>query len=996
MKKQSVKRSIFQILLCIIAWCRLAAQPQLYNHPELKWWTIETDHFFVHYHEGAERSASLTAKIAEEIYQPITSLYHYEPGEKMHFVVRDHADESNGASYYYDNKVEIWAPAADFLLRGSHNWLRNVITHEFSHMISLGAARKMPRQIPAIYFQYLGYEKERRPDVLHGYPNTIVSFPFAGTVIPPWFAEGMAQFQRAGLDYDTWDTHRDMVLRMAVLEGELLSLNEMAHFDKNSLGNERVYNQGYGLTLYMVQRYGEEVVRELVQAMKQPLQMDFSGAVRKVLNLSESELYDEWVVWLRDHYCAGIDLVQQSLFVGKIIQEKGSGNFYPVISPDGSRMAFLSNRGMDYLSQTGLWIADLQSGKSRKITSGVTSSLSWSPNGNQLVYAKRTDRTTQGSYYYDLYRYDLGKDEEKRMTYSLRARHPDWSRDNQRLVCVVEQDGTSNLVIVDTDGQNIHPITSFQNGEEIFSPRWFDQDRKILFAFSEDGEGRDIAVIDSSGSCFQYVLKTENDERDPFPGDDGNVIYFSSDRTGIFNLYQLEYTSGKIAQLTNVLGGAFMPAVSREGQLVYSLFTAEGYHLAQIDTLEKIAPQTAVYSSPYDGLRTRSVSEKWDIAGYDDRDVVDYPSRPYKPIYSKIMFLPRIMFDYPRKMKIGLYLYGSDYLDKISILGSVAVNELFDTDIFGFFEYRRFYPTLFIEAYQQTRHKTIEEIDAEFKLRYNLMEVDIGADWRLSPSSVLRTAFIYSRYSYSGSGEFVYQNVFGKFTSVYHRGRVLQLRLSHRSIPSTLNSEIAPNHGRDITLQFERAWQSYGDSAGVSEKHGTPIDIYSSYGYEQIQLDWREYLPSVWKSHSMMFRLRAGLIDQPVASFYHFFAGGLDGLKGYPYYSLEGRKLLHLGLAYRFPLFQKMELRVWFVHLHRLFLSLYCDAGDAWSEGGLRLSRWKKDVGAQLRLTLTTFYTYPMSLFIDAAYGMDRFTHRDQEYGLEWRTYFGILFQFLD
>ncbi len=991
-----MKRFIFQILLLLSLWGWASAQLQLYNHPELKWWTIETDHFFVHYHEGAERSASLTAKIAEEIYPPITSLYEYEPGEKIHFVIRDHADESNGASYYYDNKVEIWAPAADFLLRGSHNWLRNVITHEFSHMISLGAARKMPRQIPAIYFQYLGYEKERRPDVLHGYPNTIVSFPLAGTVIPPWFAEGMAQFQRAGLDYDTWDTHRDMVLRTAVLEGGLLSLNEMAHFDKTSLGNERVYNQGYGLTLYMAQQYGEEVMRDLVQAMKQPLRMNFSGAVRKVLDLSEGELYDAWVAWLGNYYRTGVDRVQQNMIMGTIIQEKGSGNFYPVLSPGGSRMAFLSNQGMDYLSQTSLWIVDLSSGKSRKITGGVPSSLSWSPDGNQLVYGKRTSRTAQGSYYFDLYRYDLKEGEEKRITHFLRARHPDWSHDGKHLVSIVEQDGTSNLVVVDTDGQHFKKITSFQNGEQIFSPRWFDQDRKILFAFSEDGNGRDIAVIDSSGSCFEYILNTEDDERDPFPEDDGKTIYFSSDQTGIFNLYQLDCPSGKVTQLTNVLGGAFMPSVSGEGQLVYSLFTNEGYRIARIDSPEAIAPRTAVYSSPYDGLRTRSVSENRDIALYDDRDVIPYSSQPYKPIYSKIMFLPRIMFDYPRKMKLGLYFYGSDYLDKISILGGVAVNDLFDTDIFGLFEYRRFYPTLFIEAYQQTRHKTIEEIDAEFKLKYNLMEVDIGADWRLSPSNLLRTAFIYSRYSYSGSGEFVYQNVFGKFTSVYHRGRVLQIRLSHRSVSSTLASNIAPRGGRDVTLQFERAWQSYGDSAGVSEKHGTPIDIYSTFGYEQIQLDWREYLPSVWKSHSLMFRLRAGLIDQPVASFYDFFAGGLDGLKGYPYYSLEGRKLLHLGLAYRFPLFQKMELRIWFVHLHRLYISLYCDAGDAWSDGGLQLSRWKKDVGAQLRLTLTTFYTYPMSLFVDAAYGLDRFTYRNQPYGQEWRTYFGILFQFLD
>ena len=159
----------------------------------------------------------------------------------MHFIIRDHDDDSNGAAYYYDNKIEIWAPAINFELRGSHNWLRNVISHEYSHIISMGAARRMPRMVPAVYFQWLDYEDEKRPDVIHGYPKTVVSYPLAGTIITPWFAEGVAQLQRAGFDYDNWDTHRDMVLRTAVLEDELLPISGMSQFGKNSLGNERVY-----------------------------------------------------------------------------------------------------------------------------------------------------------------------------------------------------------------------------------------------------------------------------------------------------------------------------------------------------------------------------------------------------------------------------------------------------------------------------------------------------------------------------------------------------------------------------------------------------------------------------------------------------------------------------------------------------------------------------------------------------------------------------------
>ena len=39
-----------------------------YNHPELDWHTIETEHFLIHYHIETKRSAEETAAIAEHIY----------------------------------------------------------------------------------------------------------------------------------------------------------------------------------------------------------------------------------------------------------------------------------------------------------------------------------------------------------------------------------------------------------------------------------------------------------------------------------------------------------------------------------------------------------------------------------------------------------------------------------------------------------------------------------------------------------------------------------------------------------------------------------------------------------------------------------------------------------------------------------------------------------------------------------------------------------------
>ena len=216
-----VKLSIVLILVPILS-SMSVAQDEFY-HPELEWRTIETEHFYVNYHTGTERTARVVAKVAEDIYEPVTSLYNHKPDGKVSFVIKDYDDYSNGAAYFLDNKIEIWASALDFDLRGSHNWLRNVVTHEFTHIVQIQTSLKFGRRIPAFYLQWLGYESERRPDVLYGYPNVIASYPVSGFVFPSWFAEGVAQYNRKELGYDSWDAHRDMILRMYALDGNMLT-----------------------------------------------------------------------------------------------------------------------------------------------------------------------------------------------------------------------------------------------------------------------------------------------------------------------------------------------------------------------------------------------------------------------------------------------------------------------------------------------------------------------------------------------------------------------------------------------------------------------------------------------------------------------------------------------------------------------------------------------------------------------------------------------------
>ncbi|HMQ79869.1 MAG TPA: biopolymer transporter Tol, partial [Ignavibacteria bacterium] len=358
---------------------------QFEPNPELEWFTIETDHFYIHYHKGTERTAKLTAKIAEEIYGPITSLYKYAPEDKTSWIINDESDISNGATDYYGNRIEIASASLDFDLRGTHNWLRNVITHEYTHVIQVQASMKFSTKFPSLYIQFLNYEKERRPDVLYGYPNTIISYPISGVGVPAWYAEGTAQYQRQQLGYDYWDAHRDMILRMRVLGDKMLSWEDMGQFASvTTYKAESIYNSGFALTRYIAEKYGEDKLREVSENLGDLTRINSEGAFKKAIGKDGSGLYNEWKAYLKQDYKEKVAGIKQLQVEGKIIADVGFANYYPQFSPDGKKITYLSNKEYDYGS-TSMFIHNVGSGKDDELLiASVSGAYSWSPDGKKI------------------------------------------------------------------------------------------------------------------------------------------------------------------------------------------------------------------------------------------------------------------------------------------------------------------------------------------------------------------------------------------------------------------------------------------------------------------------------------------------------------------------------------------------------------------------------------------------------------------------------------
>ena len=1025
------------------------SQDDFYHHPELQWYTIESEHFLVHYQQGAERTAKVVSKVAEDVYGPVTSFYHHEPSEKVSFVIKDYDDYSNGAAYFYDNKVEIWTPSMDFDLRGIHNWLRNVVTHEFTHIVQIQTAMKFGRRFPSVYFQWLGYEAEQRTDVLYGFPNVLVSYPWSGYNVPAWFAEGVAQFNRPELPYDEWDSHRDMILRMYALDGSMLSWNQMAVFGKTSLGNESSYNAGFAFVRSIVERFGPDVLQRISRNLSSVLNLTIDGAIEKATGTEAESLYEEWKESVTSDYRLRVAPIEGQKMEGELIEAVGFGNFYPTFSPDGATVAYVSTKTGDYWSQSALYTYDVNSKRETKVADGVSSSLSWSPDGTKLVYARITRENKDWSRLFDLYEYDREKKRERRLTFGLRAESPACSPDGSVIVFTYQKGGTRNLGLVENDGSHFAPLTHFTEGEQVYNPRWSPDGNRIAFGWSlKDGE--DIAIIDRDGGNSAYLVRGDDDSRHPTFTPDGTKLLFASDRTGIFNIYAMDLKSGEISQLTNVVGGAFMPSADSSGNLVFASYRPTGYKIALLRNAKPLDVGGHQYveremagfgggmTQPLAEAQTGPESRKagtvqtaaregafdwWKLRNYDDTKVPDPPSRQYTNTFTSLSLFPLVRFDnYNKKnsgidrIKLGFYFASGDVVDKLNLFGGAAVNRQGERDLFFTFELRDripllysigLKPTLSLEVYNITRKTDFNlplrsDLIIPVDVTFSLLEFDVAFKQKIfAESHDLEARYIHSRFN-SEIGSFLLPEttppaLVPGSREAYLIGNNVAVTWNYRNIRRSRTQEINPV-GRHLRMRYDYEFNKFNPRFEVNNR-GELVRIYSQPRFSRLEGEWREYLKLPFWSHTLAVRLRGATILGPQEDdFFDFYAGGLIGMRGYPYYSLGGNEVATLNLTYRFPILDDIDVRVFQFFFDKLYGSFFGDFGNAWNGTQTRLGDFKSDAGFELRLESWSFYAYPTRIFFGGAYGFDRFTRFINEqpftYGKEWRWYFGVLFDF--
>lgn len=175
----------------------------------------------------------------------------------------------------------------------------------------------------------------------------------------------------------------------------------------------------------------------------------------------------------------------------------------PAWSPDGSRLAFA--RQIDG-SQYEIYTIDPDGSNPKRITDNPASAgaPAWSPDGSRIAFETSRDADDPEFPQSEIYTIKLDGSDPQRVTNSeVYDEEPDWSPDGSRLVFISKRDDDPNVYTIDPDGSNLSQVT--ESGIDL-SPVWSPDGSRIAYAESPDNLDNNFEVLTikpdgSDGTC---------------------------------------------------------------------------------------------------------------------------------------------------------------------------------------------------------------------------------------------------------------------------------------------------------------------------------------------------------------------------------------------------------------------------------------------------------------------------------------------------------------
>lgn len=215
-----------------------------------------------------------------------------------------------------------------------------------------------------------------------------------------------------------------------------------------------------------------------------------------------------------------------------------------VISPDGTRIAFESNRTGIYQ----IYAMNLDGSNVQRVTSsGIWDQFPrWSPDGTRIVFS----RVVQ---YPGISRVCVvnadGTGSVQISGSSDNDWGPDWSPDGTRIACYSYVGGHAELYTMNPDGSGRQRITNSVSDKTC--PRWSPDGTSLAYMVTNTNwSPASIHVINVDGTADAALTDSTFNNYHPAWSPDGSRIVFSSNRSGIQQIHSMNADGSDLQRLT--------------------------------------------------------------------------------------------------------------------------------------------------------------------------------------------------------------------------------------------------------------------------------------------------------------------------------------------------------------------------------------------------------------------------------------------------------------
>ena len=345
---------------------------------------------------------------------------------------------------------------------------------------------------------------------------------------------------------------------------------------------------------YLVSRFGERKLGELIERQARRVHYFGSGAYEAVFGASLGRLWRDFMTSVEPASVPGgtvapasppaasARLTHHGFFVGS-----------PRFAPDGASLFYTlqtPHRFPSIMRLDGAG-ASPQPMATQYGSEGITV-------GSDLVVFDQLELDASVALRADLYVVAAGGGRPRRLTENERLLQPALSPDGRSLAAVRLTGGARNLAWFDVErspdgAMRVKERPGPDGGGQAGSPRWSPDGRQLAFERRITGGASEIVLLDLDGHSAR-VLASARTCRLVTPAwtPDGRAVVFASDQPAVpasdvlarsFQLYIVPAAGGSVRRLTAVPGGATSPAISPDGRrVVFVGYSEDGADLFEM------------------------------------------------------------------------------------------------------------------------------------------------------------------------------------------------------------------------------------------------------------------------------------------------------------------------------------------------------------------------------------------------------------------------------